>query len=81
MGTILRLSEDLWRGFRGVLQEENRIFAAIFVEGLSFPFAHVYSDATEYMYGGINCKKGNEADREGKNTRMHQILHKKQTQI
>jgi hypothetical protein len=68
MGTILRLSEDLWRSFRGVLQEVNPVFAAIFVEGKSFPFAHVYSDATEYMYGGINCKKRNEA--EG-NTKRH----------
>jgi len=88
MGTILRSSRGLWRGFRGVFQEENRVFPAIFVEGLSFPFARVYSDATEYMYRGINCKKRHsesvqktEADRQGNNTRTHQILNKKQTQI
>ncbi len=58
----------------GVLQEENRVFGAIFVQGFSFPSAHVYSDDTECMYGKINCRKRNEA--EG-NTKGHSELVQK----
>ena len=70
IGTLSRSSGGL-RGegsLEGVLQEENRVFGAIFVQGFSFPSAHVYSDDTECMYGKINCRKRNEA--EG-NTKRH----------